>query len=283
MSVLEEKVEEIEQPEAKVEEKPAAEIAVKPEEKEDKPDKDYKELYENLRKGIKEERTEKSQLKREIEDMRSKFSSLETMKSEIEDYRRSKKEEAALKEYQENPAAFLLKRQDELSSKLEGLTKEQQEQHEAQARLQTFESLVRTQAQAYAKENPAYNDAVQFVMNRRFHEYDILGIDPEVREAYFHNESIQLSNQALQQGKNPAEVVYKLAETWGFKPQHVEAKKETSTEKVEKLEKGLQAAKTLSKGSSPEEESSFLKKIDDMDDDEFENFWEENVRGKKKR
>jgi hypothetical protein len=81
---------------------------------------------------------------------------------------------------------------------------------------------------------------------------------------------------AMQQGRNPAEVAYQLAETWGFKPKS----EEKPDDKIVRLQQGQKASQTLSKKSAPAEES-LLKKIEEMDDQEFDKFWNTNVKPKK--
>lgn len=263
--------------EVEVEEKPAEKIEVSS--KEDKEDKDYKIMYENLRTGIRDERKEKTVMRQELEQMQIKMSELDRMKKEVDDYRKGKKEEAALKEYQENPAAFLLRQQQELGSKIEGLTEEKRQQQESYQQRALFENTVRSYADRFAKEHNDYPDALEYVRNKRMKEYEIMGIDPGTYENMFEQESVSLAVQALRGDKNPAEVVYQMAQAWGYAPN----KKGSSEDKVSKLEKGLKAAQTLSKGTSSEDDSTFLKSIESMDDKEFDKWWDSNIKNVKSK
>ena len=250
----------------KDEEKPEVKAEAKPDDK-----------YENVRAALREERESRRVAERQLQEAAARISELAKIKEELDNHRNTRQQEALEKELQENPAAVLWRQQQELNQKLNSITEKSDQQRADDEQVRTFVSTVAAQTSAYAKENPGYQKAYEFARERRLAEYEALGIPREQQEAYFTQESMRLAYAAMQQGKNPGELVWSLAQTWGFKPAK-EEKKPGAEGRLEKIAEGLEkAAGTLSKGTS-QDDVSVLKKWEEMDEDELDKAWKQMAK-----
>jgi len=261
---------EVDEPEG---ESPAVEIKTEPEPKKEP---SIEEKYNNLQAALREEREEKKRIRQEVEQTRQSLAQLEALRAELDDRRKQAQSEKLKQEYESNPAEFLKKQNEELAQRFDRMTAEQQHAAQAMMQRQQFETAVSSQVSSYKQSNPNYLPALEYARDRRFAEYEALGVPAAQRAQLFEQESYQLAMTAMQQGRNPAEVAYQLAETWGFKPKA----EEKGEDKVVRLQQGAKAAKTLSRNTSSAEDS-LLKKVEEMDDAEFDRFWNDQVKPKK--
>lgn len=254
-------------------EAPAPEIKaeVKPEPKAEEPKGDDPETkYNNLKVALREERQEKAAFKRQLEELAEKSKQFDGLRQELDDHRKRRQEEEEKRKFEENPAEYLKSQVESLTEKQQRLIDESTRANQQQIEQAQFMQAVQSQAAAFSKETPDYGDAFAFIHDRRVKEYEVLGVPAEEWEARFNQESVQFAALAMQQGKNPAEMVYKMAGAWGYAK--TQAKPTADTE-IERLQAGQTAAQTLSRGGAGEE--SVLKKIEDMTDDEFDKYFAE--------
>ena len=240
---------------------------------EEKPQVTAEEKYQNSLAALREERAEKARLKSALEQARKDAEEFAALKAKLDERQKSIQEEKARQEFEENPAEFLRRQQEEIKAQVQNVSEMTQRQQEAYFEQQRLVSTVQAQTAAFARETPDYNDAFMFMHERRMAEYDVLGVPPEFREEQFNLETMEFARQAMQQGRNPAELAYNMAKAWGFS-----GKKESKTDPnavVARLEEGHKAAATLSTGGKSE--VSLLKQIDEMSDSEFDNFWKEQM------
>lgn len=111
-------------------------------------------------------------------------------------------------------------------------------------------------------------------------EYELYGIPAEQREQMFNQESIQFAQMALQNQRNAAEMVYQLAKTWGYSAQL--APPTSAEQRVVQLQNGQKAAGTLSTGTAPPRES-MLARVEEMSDEEFDKFWDAEIKPSRRR
>ena len=103
-------------------------------------------------------------------------------------------------------------------------------------------------AQEYAQENPDFPEAYKHIRMVRAQELQAMGYTgPELVER-LHNEELNVFHEAQQRGLNPAEIAFNMAKAAGWKPK--EPEKSSPEQKIESLNKGAQAAKTLGAGGS---------------------------------
>lgn len=139
------------------------------------------------------------------------------------------------------------------------------QQDAASQQEQAFRAHVSGLEVAFVKEKPDYPQALQFARERRAQELEALGYPPEEIPTRLQNDAMAIAWDALRQGRNPAAAIYAAAEVMGYKRKEVQGQ-----QKIETLQKGTQAAKTLGNGQpagvpTPEQ-------IADMSDIEFAEF-----------
>lgn len=128
---------------------------------------------------------------------------------------------------------------------------------------------------AFASTTPDYNDASNFLKQSRAGELKELGMNDMQIQAHIYNESLQLADAAMRQGKNPAEVVYSLARSRGYAKAApktaADAKTVTDAEKISMIKQGQEANISLSNASGSSASSNPLtaKQLASMSDKEF--------------
>lgn len=130
--------------------------------------------------------------------------------------------------------------------------KAQETAAQAQQQVQ-LQQLIGTLQQAeaqFVKETPDYYDALQHVRNVRV--FQLKEFNPEMTEAdiahVIRSEELGLAHQLMQAGRNPSQVVYKLAQQYGYQ------KKAEAPKLPEATNKRLPPDQTLGSGSAPSDD-----------------------------
>ena len=96
--------------------------------------------------------------------------------------------------------------------------RQQQEQTAQQrAAVQQVSDWASGQEQEFAKTQPEYHEAYRYAADARDRELQSLGYaDPSARAAIVRQNTAEIINSAIQQGRNPAELVWEYAQARGF-------------------------------------------------------------------
>ncbi len=167
--------------------------------------------------------------------------------------------------------------------------RQQQEQTAQQrAAVQQYASWAAGQEQEFAKNQPEYHEAYRYAADARDRELQALGYaDPSARAAIVRQNTTEIINNAIQQGRNPAELVWEYAQARGFASK---GKRSSTTQNAggneeaqAKITAGLQAAgaKLNQGGATGEGELSAKDLAGITDPDEFEKAWKK-VFGKRR-
>lgn len=151
---------------------------------------------------------------------------------------------------------------------LQGLANKQA-QEEMQARhVQAQQALVswaRGEAEEFKKQTPDFDGAYKHVVAQRTAQLRAMGLSPpEANEALIRDE-LWVYSHAKQTGKNPGEVIYEMAKNTGYKPNG-----SSPEQKMDALQKGVEASKGLANGSPPSMPSP--QQIADMSPSQFNEF-----------
>ena len=131
----------------------------------------------------------------------------------------------------------------------------------------------------FVKVTPDYNEASQYLIQSRGRELEASGMYsiPQINEI-LRNEAFALAQQAIQNGRNPAESVYAIAKARGYTPKQAQAaadaaaKTETEAEKLARIEAGQAASKSIGQAQGAQLSSGLKldsKTLANMSDDEF--------------
>lgn len=99
-------------------------------------------------------------------------------------------------------------------------------------------------ASEFRQSTPDFDAAYEHVSKNRVAELQAMGLSPEQVQVTLKNDEFWVIESAGQNGKNPAEIIYNMAKATGWKP----AEAVSAEQKIETLQKGAQAAKTLGNG-----------------------------------
>lgn len=227
----------------------------KPEAKEEKPKETvplakYLEEKNSLKKQLEDNNLTLQQYRKELEELKARLPNPEEPKAPdfVEDP----------KAYIDHQKAEVLNAIAEANKKAEAEGKKAQEtaaQAQQQVQLQQLIGSLQTAEAQFVKETPDYYDALQHVRNVRV--FQLKEFNPEITEAeiaqVIRSEELGLAAQLMQAGRNPSQVVYKLAQQYGYQKKTMEQKPEAKLPEVV-ANKRLPPDQTLGSGSSPAED-----------------------------
>lgn len=161
----------------------------------------------------------------------------------------------------------------------------QQQQTQAQAQEQANRVLgwASQQAKAFEASQPEYPNAYKFASESRDKEYQALGFtDPAMRNALIEQDTARIIQHAAQNGLNPAELIFRFAETRGFQAKgKTQAQNALDPNAQAKIAAGQAAAPKLDKGGSTADGEMTAKDLANINDpEEFEKQWKK-LFGKK--
>lgn len=163
------------------------------------------------------------------------------------------------------------------TAELNAWRQQQAQEAQRQAQMQQIGTWAQAQEQEFTKASPDYPQAVEFARAERDKELIALGYsDPQQRQQIAMMNAQEIIGNAIQQGKNPAELLYNYAKAKGYqvKGTAVQAKVPDLDDKVKTIARGQAASKGLSgtSGGAPTEINTLqdlMAAADDMSDDEY--------------
>lgn len=248
--------------------------------------------------ALKEARAQNKELRKEIDDLKKLVSTGDEKLKRFIDGLSKQAEAQAVPKYEEDAAGHLKHETETLRKQNADLAKQIAEVNaklaaEAKAAkdssdLQKFAAAVRAREVAYAKEHPDYDQAAEFVAQIWRDEFAEAGIDEENIAGSVFQKSLAITQQATAKGKDPAEVIYKIAHRYGWKTPEAKdkdapkEKKQDGDSKLQALAKGLEAAKKAGGGDGPDDAT--FASLAGMDDEAIDklvsdpNWWAKNIR-----
>lgn len=183
--------------------------------------------------------------------------------------------------FEENPAEYLRHQTEEVARKQREsdeaqakIRQQTEEQNRVQAVVQEVTSKMQMSEAEFRAAHPDYDDAVAYLQQVADQNLQVAGIDDAAaRRRIAWEQSLQLTANALSKGQNPAEVAYKFAKNYGYKP------KADATKVIETAAKGN--SKTQSLGNGKAESAFSLKQLENMDDDEFNTLIADDTKWRK--
>jgi len=247
-----------------------AESTEEPEVEEPKEGREEREVPKVPIHALHKERAENRELKQQM-------SAMKEMVDEIRRQAREKQEgqqrEQLDEKWDADPLGYLREKIENQERHVQE-SEQQRNRREAEERQQNeFVQSVSAQVQTFQKEHPDYDDALTHLLDARARELRVYGYPEDQVQAAVNNEATALAQHAYQNGRNPGEVAYELAKVRGYMPKTSE-----SDGKLDNIEKGQKASKTLS-GTQGKPESASLSDISKMDDDEFDRYWKDMEKG----
>lgn len=228
--------------------------------------------------ALHEERMRRKEAAEETAAMRERMARMEERFQQV-----VQKQEAApeIVSFEEDPAEHLRQKGEMLERKQAEIAEQTRLATEAQQAQQQQNAVVNqyhASAAQYAQTNEHFPAAYQHLVQGRIAEYKAAGHTDAEAVQFVQQDELAIAQKAFQDGVNPAERIYALAETRGFKP---EATKESGAEEIDRIEKGQKASRSLSNGRGKAEPPATLEALAEMDDDEFDEKWDEIIGTRK--
>ncbi len=218
--------------------------------------------------ALHEERRRRQQLEAEVAEFR-KF------KEQIE----AEKAKPAIPDLAVDPVGHFAAKTGQSEQQLAELREQiaRQEQEKLQkTNEERFQLTVAGHERNFAKDTADYYDAMQYLRDHRAEMLKLYGVHDEgERVQILHREAMGLAWNALQTGENPAKRAYELARHLGYKA------KPKAEEKIETLQRGAGAAKSLSGKGGEGTGALSPEALLDMDDAEFDKHFDKVMGGKK--
>lgn len=226
--------------------------------------------------ALNESRAQLRQTQNEVAQLRQTLEGLQSMRQELDEYRNRVRQTAAEEQFNSDPLGVLREQVSKLSDKIDYRAEEQESKMTAAQRDQQVFYSIASQVNEFKKSAPDYDDALQHVLSSRKSEFEAMGMyGPQIDEMVA-NEARQIAMTALQNGHNPGKVVYELAKVRGY------AGKKAS-EKIARISKGQESSRSLSGTSGDSGDTGFsLTEIDSMSDEEFDAFWDKEMKPKRR-
>ncbi len=182
--------------------------------------------------------------------------------------------------FEEDPAAHLSARFSQVEKRLQNVDEVvSQEKQRAQQASQADQVLRATRAREVefvSEGHDDYNDALNHVRSVYYNLYQNLGLSPEDAAEKLRQDELGTAYMALQQGRNPAQVIYDAAKSMGYTRQ--EKPSEPQSQPAEEKEVGkaakLEQARGIGGGGEPTVDD-----LAEMNKDEFDQAMEELFGG----
>ena len=275
------KEEPADEPTEEPKEKPAEEPKEAPKEEPKETPKEPvvpREHYEKIQEALRQERASARQLRQQL-------GVVDELKQQILSMRESlTPKPTPAPDFREDPLGFTAHKLEQIEAQNQNLLKQQQATAEVstrQAQQQQFVNTVVQMETNFRETTPDYDKAFQYMRDLRKAELEDFGVtDPDVLERELNATAFNVSLSALRGGRNPAEVIYRSAVRYGYKPdQAKEQPKEVPkpdtklANHLEDVKKGQElASKSLSKGGG-EERTADVNSLLEAEGKDFDELW----------
>ena len=208
-------------------------------------------------------------------DAEARYQTLEQRTNQILDDLRKQQEpeKPQVPQWEQDPLGHTrnrLETQEERLAKLEKFEQQQAQQAQAQQGYQQIYVQAQAKVAEFATKTPDYADAYKFLADSFAKELTAAGYTlPQVQATLTQYEN-NITIRALQDGANPAERLYAIAEVRGFKKGTVAL---DPAEKLRTIAAGQKTSKSLSASPGSAKPQLDAKTLADMPADEFKAIW----------
>lgn len=167
----------------------------------------------------------------------------------------------------------------QMQKRIDDAEKARADSEKAATEQKVFVDKYRSDAAAFEQTAPDFKAAYNFLLNSRAAELKAIGYDtPEALHQALIADEMAIAQMAFEKGKSPAEMLYNLANQRGYKKEAAaESGKGSAAEKLEAIERGQAANKSLSNaGGSAGDQEMTAEALIAMPADEFETWCNKN-------
>lgn len=120
----------------------------------------------------------------------------------------------------------------------------------------------------FKQQHPDYDEATDHILNTQQKLLESMGYPPHVAAEQVAVWSVNVAQQAIAAGRNPAEAAYQLARQMGYQPKGTGA--QAAAEKIAAIKAGQASAQTLSGGGAGQRGGTSLKQIASLEGAAFD-------------
>lgn len=216
--------------------------------------------------ALHEERARRRELQQQLQQERAAREEMERrVQARLEQLTQAVTPKPVVPDFNENPAEHLKHSVEEVRQTAQ-MTQQQiaewRQQQAAQEQLAMAAEKVRAAEADFVRDTPDYQNAVTFMLESRTREIEALGHDPATARNLAAREMMNGALMNAAQGRNPAEIAYKLAKARGYTAQAAAA------DKMQMQQRGAAAARSLGTGGAASGKLS-ARALAEMSDDEF--------------
>lgn len=227
----------------------------------------------NYKQAMDEARREKAEIKKEFVKTREENEKLKQLYDRIiktANEQQAKQNEPQIPAYEDDPIEHLRQRAEKAEKVLQEYSQDKQQSQQNLQQQQAIQQFLGTYHQETAKfqeSTPDYKQAYDFIMKDKLNEYETLGYSKKEAMQMITEDEAAVAAKCLSAGINPAEKIYQFAKMRGYN----KSQEQSNTQGIDKLatiERGQQAAKTLTQGM-PKNGKLTLEAVAAMNDDEL--------------
>lgn len=233
--------------------------------------------------ALHEERAKRRELQAQLQAERERVAAMEARFQErLSMLQRAMQPQKEVPSIDENPVGHLKHSIEEVKAETQRANEQFQQWQEQQKQAQIIQaaaSRVNAAEAEFTQQKPDYNEALNYYRAQRARELMAFsGLDEDQARQQVGRELVEGAIAHAAQGRNPAEIAYRLAEARGYKPQA----RVSDAQKIEVQQRGVAAAKTLGSGGTAGGLSA--KALLEMSDEDFSkatkgNKWRELMGG----
>jgi hypothetical protein len=211
-----------------------------------------------------EERGWRRRLSEELKETKAQLAALasraELMMSQISTKGQEQESDDEVPDPENDPLGFIAHEMASLRSEIKQLKGEREKETQTQTQREQHAAILnaaRESSEAFMKRNPEFSDAMNFLTDARTKELQSIGIKENQIRAALENDILVLTANALQNGVDPATMLFNVAKSRGFRPKKLAA----------------QAPNTLGSVLGAQRTSGKNKDVTQMSDKEFDAFF----------
>jgi hypothetical protein len=216
--------------------------------------------------ALHEERQRVKELRERTKMMEERFNQLQQVVTERLTPQKQE-QQPVIPDLNADPVGHFKAENEQLRRQLEAqgrTTQEIQQQIQAQQQYQQIQTHIGTQIGEFAKQKPDVREAINHAQNADVQALVAVGYEPATAAQMVTRQYDQLVFGLIQQGRNVAESMYALAQAKGYQAKQAA----TGQEKLQNVQKGVAAAKSLGSGGGVTQKLS-LQALADMPAEEF--------------
>lgn len=225
-----------------------------------------------------EERERRKEIQQQLSAHQQQMVQMQNVLTRILDKANQQQQPQAL-DFNADPIGVLKQNQEALAQELERQRhiENTRLQHETRnAQLEQFDNQYKLSAMEFVQQQKDFTDAYQYLRNSRIQEFQAAGFTLKEANNLFIDDERAIAAKAFQDGINPAERLYNLSKMRGYNAQsanNTHDKTTSNDKKIENLQKGMQASKSLNgNGGQREKAPVTLESLMQMQNDELDDY-----------